>query len=126
VEFTIRFGDSLPDVTITTSGTADVASLLRLYVELRAHPGYRSGLLILADHSSLDTSPLTDLDLERIAAAVSMSEWSAAPRAVAVVVSSASAFEQTKIAIAHMGGSRSNRRAFASREEALAWLQQQR
>jgi hypothetical protein len=126
VDFTIEFGGEPQDVTITTSGVADLAGSERLYAELVSDPRHRRGLLVLADHSDLDTSGLTDVDIERIAAAVSTTEWAAPPRAVAIVVSTARALEHARLGIAHMGGSRSNRRVFPSREQALAWLQAQR
>jgi hypothetical protein len=126
VDFTIEFGGEPQDVTITTSGVADTAGCLGLYTRLASDPRHRRGLLILADHSTLDTSELTDLDIERIAAAVSTSEWHAPPRAVAILVASPRAVDQARLAIAHMGGSRSNRRVFTSHAEAVAWLREQR
>jgi len=126
VDFTIEFGGEPQDVTITTSGVADVGGSARLYAELVSDPRHRRGLLVLADHSALDTSELTDLDIERIAAAVSTTEWAAPPRAVAIVISTARALDHARLAIAHMGGSRSNRGVFSSRTQAVAWLQEQR
>jgi hypothetical protein len=82
-------------------------------------------MLILADHSALEMSRLTDLDLERIAAVISESDWSLPPRAVAIVASDMETHVRAREAVAHLGGSRSNRRVFGSHEDALAWLGEQ-
>jgi hypothetical protein len=125
VEFTIEFGGGPQDVTVTTFGIADVDGSRRLYAALASDPLYRAGMLILADHSALEMSRLTDLDLERIAAAITESDWSLPPRAVAIVASNMETHLRAREAVAHLGGSRSNRRVFTSRDEALAWLGEQ-
>jgi hypothetical protein len=125
MEFTIEFGGEPQDVTVTTFGIADVDGSRRLYAALASDPRYRAEMLILADHSALEMSRLTDLDLERIAAVISESDWSLPPRAVAIVASDVETHVRAREAVAHLGGSRSNRRVFSSREEALAWLGEQ-
>lgn len=122
MEFTIEFGAGPQDVTVTTFGIADVDGSRRLYAALASDPRYRAGMLILADHSALEMSRLTDLDLERIAAVISESDWNLPPRAVAIVASNLEAHVRARETVAHLGGSRSNRRVFSSRDEALAWL----
>jgi hypothetical protein len=125
MEFTIEFGGEPQDVTVTTFGIADVHGSRRLYAALASDPGYRSGMLILADHSALEMSQLSDLDLERIAAVISESDWSLPPRAVAIVAPDLESQTRAREAVAHLGGSRSNRRVFGSRDEAIAWLGKQ-
>jgi hypothetical protein len=49
VRFGIEFGGEPQDVTIAIAGVADIATSLRLYIDLTADPRYRPGLLILAD-----------------------------------------------------------------------------
>ena len=125
MEFTIEFGGELQDVTITTFGIADVDGSRRLYAALASDPRYRSGMLILTDHSALEMSRLSDLDLERIAAVISESDWSLPPHAVAIVASNPETHLRAREAVAHLGGSQTNRRVFSSRDEALAWLAEQ-
>jgi len=125
VEFTIEFGGGPQDVTVTTFGIADVDGTRRLYAALASDPRYRVGMLILADHSALEMSRLTDLDLERIAAAISESDWNLPPRAVAIVASKMETHLRAREAVAHLGGSQSKRRVFTSRDAALAWLVEQ-
>ena len=125
MDFTIEFGGEPQDVTVTTFGIADVEGSRRLYSALASHPRYRAGLLILADHSALEMSRLTDLDLERIAAAITESDWNLPPRAVAIVASNLETHARAREAVAHLGGSLSHRRVFVTREEALAWLSEQ-
>jgi hypothetical protein len=125
MEFTIEFGGGPQDVTVTTFGIADVDGSRRLYAALASDPRYRAGMLILADHSALEMSRLTDLDLERIAAAITESDWNLPPRAVAIVTPNLEAHVRAREAVAHLGGSRSNRRVFIAREQAVAWLSEQ-
>ena len=125
MEFTIEFGGGPQDVTVTTFGIADLDGSRRLYAALASDPRYRAGMLILVDHSALEMSRLTDLDLERIAAAITESDWNLPPRAVAIVAPSVEPHLRAREAVAHLGGSRSNRRVFTSRDEALAWLGEQ-
>ena len=49
MRFGIEFGGEPQDVTIAIAGVADIATSLRLYIDLTADPRYRPGLLILAD-----------------------------------------------------------------------------
>lgn len=125
MEFTIEFGGEPQDVTITTSGIADVEGSRRLSSALASDPRYCAGMLVLVDHSALEMSRLTDLDLERIAAGISESDWNLPPRAVAIVASNVETHIRAREAVAHLGGSLSNRRVFSSREEALGWLREQ-
>jgi hypothetical protein len=77
MDFTIEFGGRPQDMTITTSGTADVAGFSRMNSALTSDPRFRSGMAILVELSALDC------------------------------------------------GSKSHRRLFATRDEALAWLREQ-
>jgi hypothetical protein len=121
VEFAVEFGGGPQDVTVTASGVADVASLRELVSTVAGDERYRAGLLLLYELSGLDMSPLSDRELEQVTATVMERDWILQPRAVAIVVAGKT-IEAARIAIAHLGGSRSGRRLFTSRDDAVAWL----
>ena len=126
MDFVIEYGGEPQDVTVTVSGIADVAGLGRVNAELRTDPRFRSGLALLYDLTELDVSHLSDRDLERITAPITERDWDAPPGPVALLVSGQEAVERTRLAIAHLGGTRSRRRIFTSHEAAVAWLRKQR
>ena len=126
VEYTIEFGGDPQDVTITQRGAADLSSLRQFNAELTEHPRYRGGLLILFENSSLDLSGLSDTELEQTAVDVVERDWDASPRAVAIIAPDPQTHARERQIVAHLGGSRSRRRIFTSREAAVAWLRDQR
>jgi hypothetical protein len=126
VEFSIDFAGDPQDVTITASGAADTAGFAELDERLLADPRFRPGLAYLVDLSAVDADAIPQTDVERIAARGAETTWHYPPRAVAVVASNPKTLEQAQLAIAYMGGRKSNHRAFATRDEAVAWLREQR
>ena len=126
VKYTIEFGGDPEDVTVTQSGTADPESLRQFNADLVGHPRYRGDLLILFENSDLDLSGLSDHELEETAADVVERDWYAPPRGVAIVVLDTQTHVREREIVAHLGGSRSRRRVFTSREAAVAWLRGQR
>jgi hypothetical protein len=126
VEYTIEFGGDPQDLTVTQWGTADLEDLRRFNAELRSNPRYRGGLLILFEDSYLDLSRLSEAELEQIAAEIVEHEWGAPPRAVAIVTLSSQTRSGIREVVAHLGGSRSRRRIFTTRDAAIAWLREQR
>ena len=126
MEYTIEFGGDPHDLTATLWGTADLESLRKFNAELTSNPKYRGGLLILFENSYLDLSTLSDAELEQIAADVLEREWDAPPRAVAIVTLNSETRSRLRHIVAHLGGSQSRRRVFTSREDAVAWLSEQR
>jgi len=126
VEYTIEFGGDPQDVTITQRGAADLRSLQQFNAELTGDPRYRGGLLLLFENSDLDLSGLSDTELEQTAIDVIEQDWNASPRAVAIVALDPQTQAREREIVAHLGGSRSRRRIFTSREAAVAWLREQR
>jgi len=126
VEYTVEFGGEPQDVTVTVSGVADVAGLRRLVAEIGSDDRYGPAMTILYDFTALDMSGLSDRDLERITDAVMERDWTFPPRAIAIVADAGSTFEAARIAIAHLGGSKSGRQLFHAYDDAVAWLSGQR
>jgi hypothetical protein len=121
MEFALEFGGEPQDVTVTATGIGDVAGLRRLVQTLAADERYQAGLLLLYEFSELDLSQLSDDDLEQVTESVMERDWKSQPRAVAIVAGTKT-IEMARLAIAHLGGSRSGRRLFTSRDDAVAWL----
>jgi hypothetical protein len=126
VEFTIEFGSDPQDVTINASGAADPAGFELMNERLMSDPRFRPGLTYLIDLTGLDVTALPPSDVEQIAERGNVNTWHYPPRAVAVLATSPETLAQTQLAIAHMGGRKSGHRAFATRDEALVWLREQR
>ena len=126
MEYTIEFDGEPQDITITQRGAADLRTLWQFNADLMAHPHYRGGLLILFENSCLDLSGLSDSELEQTAIDVIEREWAAAPRAVAIIAPDPQTNAREREIVAHLGGARSRRRIFTSREAAVAWLREQR
>ena len=126
MEYTIEFGGDPQDVTITQRGAADLPSLRQFNADLMQHARYRGGLLLLFENSSLDLSGLSDSELEEAALDVVERDWNASPKAVAIVAPDPQTHAREREIVAHLGGSRSGRRIFTSREAAVAWLREQR
>jgi hypothetical protein len=127
MEFTVEFdGDGPQDVTVTFSGVASVAGFDRYNAALAVEPRTYAGLAVLVDISALDTSHLSDDELQALSAPMSARDFEYPPLAIAIVAPNESAFATAIHHRAHVGGSMSRRNVFASREDALLWLDSQR
>jgi len=124
VEYAFEFGGDGPqDLTITLSGVASSSGMWALVPDLTSDERFRVGLAVLVDVSGLDTSGLTLEEMRAMADAVSGRDWEFPADAIAIVAPSARNFDDAMLYRAHVGGSKSGREVFHSREEALAWLQ---
>jgi hypothetical protein len=123
VEYTIEFGEDPHGVVITTSGSADLAAILRANEEFLADARFRPGMPILADHSALDTSSLASSDTRLIGEAYREFLDRVGESAIAIVVAHPATFGLVRMAEAYAGPPPpSLQRIFYSRDEALAWL----
>src|SRR5687768_11903644 len=126
MEFSFEFDGEPQDVTIVTSGTADVAGFKSLTAELVSHPGFRAGMAILVDNSALDETQMSERDALEAMQPMLERDWNFPPTAVAVVVSTPHSFERAGLAAEYMGVLKAPRGIFYSREEALDWLRRQK
>ncbi len=125
MEFTIAFGGAPQDVTIILSGVATAEGFRRFNEARLSDERFRTGLLILLDASSLDTSQMSEAMLQTAIEPMIERERQYPPLALAIVAPNARTFKDAILTRAHLGGSRSRREVFASLEEAVAWLKQQ-
>jgi hypothetical protein len=128
VEFEIefRYGDGPADIEITLSGAPTPDTFVKLNKRLTEDPKFRSGMTILADLAALDASELPVGEVQSLAELVVERDWYRMPSAVAIIAPDQQTFDAALLFRAHLGGSKSNRRVFRSRVEAIAWLEEQR
>jgi hypothetical protein len=126
MEFTIESGGDGPqDVSVTFSGVANPEAFGRYNAAASDRPSL-AGMAVLVDLSALDTSQLSDDDLQALSAPMIERDLVHPPLAVAIVASNERTFADAIHHRAHLGGSKSHREVFASREAALVWLDSQR
>lgn len=125
LEFSFTFGGDPEDMTVAIAGALDAAELERLNRALISDPRFRPGMRILVDLTGLDTSHLDNDELFFGAESTSARDALAQPLAVAIVAADPAAFEQAVRYRAHLGGTASRRRVFATHSEARDWLGEQ-
>jgi hypothetical protein len=125
MEFEIDFPSEGPaDIEMSVSGAPTLAELELFNEALVSDPRFRAGLTMIVDVAGLDHSGISVEELQVLSAPQMMRDWQYPPAAVAIVAPGGPTYEHVQRYRAHTGGSRSNRRVFSSREEALAWLEE--
>lgn len=122
MEHTIEFGGELKAVTVTTSGRADRSGFFRFIDEIVSDQRFHPGMAMLLDHSALDASSLTSLDVKVIAELTASLTDRLGESPVAVVVGDSLLFGLTRMAEAHIEPAQLHIGIFYSRDEAIAWL----
>jgi len=126
VEFSIEPGDDPVDLEISVTGVPTPGDFRRLMEALEDDPRAHAGASMLVDVSALDVSVFGDNELMVASTApVSVRDWMHPALAVALVAPSDAAFEAATRWRAHLGGTRSRREVFRTREDAVGWLGQQ-
>jgi hypothetical protein len=125
MNYSLDFGGSPQDLTMTLAGAVDAPSIRTFIEEMMAHPEYRAGMRILVDLSELDTSTITQEQYEGLGDAISGRDHRFPSKAIAIVAPAARTFEDAVRHRAYVGGSKSGREVFRSRDDATAWLAQQ-
>ena len=125
VEFEITFqdGDGPADVEMALAGVPTAEALRLLNGRLTADPRFRAGLRMLVDLSALDTSGLSDGEVQSLSEHMVERDWDYPPLAVAIIAPDEETFSAAREYRAHLGGSKSNRHLFSTRVEAVAWLE---
>ena len=124
VEYTIEFGGDPHDVTITISGTADVATFRQCHEQLIDDERFEPGMLILIDQTDLDLTPLSAEDIETIAIGVADRE-TGGQSVVAVVAPRPGSFGVNRMGMSRIEEKTTlTTQVFFSHEEALGWLRE--
>jgi hypothetical protein len=122
VQYEIEFGDAPHDVTVTTSGSANVNGLIGFVTDLVADPRYRPGMCILVDHTALDARSLRTADIQALADTVVRLDNEIGASRVAIVVPNALTFGFARMYELRASRAQVRSRVFYSRADALAWL----
>ncbi len=123
MEYTIEFGGDPQDVTITTFGPASADGLTGFLMALVSDPRFRPGMLILADHLSLDPRTVSAAEVRAQAhVMIGLDERIGASK-VAIVVPNALAFGWARMYQLSTTNTQVESRVFYSRSEGLAWLE---
>jgi hypothetical protein len=126
MNYSLDFGGSPQDLTMTLAGAVDAPSIRTFIEEMMAHPEYRAGMRILVDLSELDTSTITQEQYEGLGDAISGRDHRFPSKAIAIVAPGGRTYDDAVRHRAYVGGSKSGREVFHSRADATAWLAQQR
>jgi hypothetical protein len=127
MEFEIDFpADGPADIEMSVSGFPTLPELERFNEALVSDPRFRAGLTMIVDVAGLESDGISAEELQRLSAPQMMRDWQYPPAAVAIVAAAAPTYDHVQRYSAHTGGSRSNRRVFSSREEAVAWLEERK
>lgn len=128
MEFEVAFSDDgrPADVEIVASGVPTPAEFAKLNEELLSDKRFRAGVTMLVDCTALDTSGMSDEDVQELTEPMVQRDWHFPPAAVAIVAPGDRVFEAARSYRAHLGGSRSRRQVFRNRADAEAWLAEQR
>jgi hypothetical protein len=126
VRYSLEFGGDAQDLTMTLVGEVDAPGIQGLIHDLMAHPEFREGLRILVDLSELDTSSITAEQYESVSHVITGRDHRFPAQAIAIVAPAARTFEDAVRHRAYVGGSKSQREVFRTREDATAWLAAQK
>ena len=127
VEFDFAFthDDGPADIEETLAGVPTEDDFRLLSETLMSDPRFRAGLKILVDCSALDTTGLSNEEVQGLSAHMAARDWEYPPAAVAIIAPNEETFVAVQEYRAHLGGSRSNRQLFRNRADAVAWLEEQ-
>jgi hypothetical protein len=127
MEFEIDFPAEGPaDIELSFSGTPTLAELELFNETLVSDPRFRAGLTMLVDVAGLEYAGISAEELQELSAPQILRDWHHPSAAVAIVADGGPTYDHVQRYRAHVGGSRSNRRVFNSRAEAVAWLEEKR
>ncbi|HKT45219.1 MAG TPA: STAS/SEC14 domain-containing protein [Gaiellaceae bacterium] len=126
MNYSLEFGGNPEDLAITLSGVVDPRGIRAFVEDLVARPEYRAGMLILVDISELDTSSISVEEYETVSDVIAGRDHRFPARAIAIVAPSGRTYDDAMQHRAYVGGSKSGREVFRSRDDATAWLAEQR
>jgi hypothetical protein len=123
--FDFAFTDGPADIEETLAGVPTEDGFRLLNETVMSDPRFRAGLKILVDCSALDTTGLSNQEVQSLSEQMAVRDWTYPPAAIAIIAPNEGTFSTVQEYRAHLGGSRSNRQLFRSRADAVAWLEEQ-
>jgi hypothetical protein len=122
MDFRVDFDRDSGDVVITTAGIANADGFLRLNRALAADRRFGLGANILVDHTVLDTSELTEVDLDEITASFAAIRTRLGTSRIAFLISDRTIARQIDEVRTNARPLEVQSQEFYSYTEALAWL----
>jgi hypothetical protein len=128
MEFEVEYIDGAgpADIEEMLAGVPTEDGFRLLNERVMSDSRFRAGLKILVDCSALNTAGLSSQEVQSLSEHMVMRDWNYPPAAVAIIAPDDQTFSAVQEYRAHLGGSKSNRQLFRSREDAVAWLGDQR
>lgn len=126
MRWTIEFGGAPQDVTVTTSGVASRQGFFEKIDEVTSDPRWRAGMALFVDHTRLDTSLLSGCDIEAVADHLHGLDGRLGEAIVAIAAPDAYTAGLAAVLAKYAAPVRCVVLTFGSREDALAWLREQR
>jgi hypothetical protein len=128
MEFEVEYTDGVgpADIEEMLAGVPTEDGFRLLNERVMSDSRFRAGLKILVDCSALNTAGLSSQEVQSLSEHMVMRDWNYPPTAVAIIAPDDQTFSAVQEYRAHLGGSKSNRQLFRSREDAVAWLGDQR
>jgi hypothetical protein len=123
MEYTMAFEppDDPDLLLVTCRGAATRETSLELVDAIAHHPSFRAGMPILVDDGELDMRPMTAEDIRVIADAVRSVGFGGSP--VAIVAPARLTFGLVRMAGGILPDASARMRPFATRDEAVRWLE---
>jgi hypothetical protein len=128
MEFEVEYIDGAgpADIEEMLAGVPTEDGFRLLNERVMSDSRFRAGLKILVDCSALNTAGLSSQEVQSLSEHMVMRDWNYPPAAVAIIAPDDQTFSAVQEYRAHLGGSKSNRQLFRSRDDAVAWLGDQR
>jgi hypothetical protein len=122
--WTIEFGGEPQDVTVTTTGEATPDGFVLMNAEFVEHERFRSGMLVLLDHTDLAVRGLTARDVQTIAKDFARYASALSSTVVALVTPNPVQFGLARMSTTLAEPLTTTIGVFYTRVEALGWLQE--
>jgi hypothetical protein len=123
MDFRIDFGADPPaDVTVSTSGSADAPTFAVMNAVLVGDERFVPGMSVLVDHSALDTSALSAVDIREIARTFEGLRDRVGRADIAIVAPTLLAWGQTRQSITLAEETLARVRLVRSKDDALQWF----
>lgn len=125
MQYTIEFDIEKRYAIITTSGKATVEGFLELHHGRVNHPAWTGGMNLLLDHRQLDSTALSTMEVQRLAALGLQPGELSRPEKIATVVETDLGFGLTRMWEGYVESrGTTNHRIFRSLEAAKKWIEE--
>jgi hypothetical protein len=126
VQWTIEFGGAPQDVTVITVGMASREAFMEKIDDVTSDRRWQAGMALLLDRSRLDTTPLSGRDVETVGDHLHRLGGRLGDAKVAIVAPDAYTAGVSVVMARYAAPAPFVALTFRSRDEATAWLREER